>query len=128
MLVHLIDKPRAVIYHLVHRAVLEELAVLIAVLAVVKAHASVSVGPAVLADDGGLGVHHVPDDFAVHFQHEREFRHKVGFAPIAVQHVMLGASGTVHVPEGFAGKVFDGLKVARFFRAHGVIFHCLSPG
>ena len=28
MLVHLIDKPRAVIYHLVHRAVLEELAVL----------------------------------------------------------------------------------------------------
>ena len=57
-------------------------------------------------------VHHVPDDFAVHFQHEREFRHKVGLAPVAVQHVMLGASGTVHVPEGFAGKVFDGLKVA----------------
>ena len=68
-------------------------------------------------------VHHVPDDFAVHFQHEREFRHKVGLAPVAVQHVMLGASGTVHVPEGFAGKVFDGLKVARLFRADGVIFH-----
>ena len=68
-------------------------------------------------------VHHVPDDFAVHFQHEREFRHKVGLAPVAVQHVMLGASGTVHVPKGFAGKVFDGLKVARLFRADGVIFH-----
>ena len=36
------------------------------------------------------------------------------------QHVMLSASGTVHVPEGFAGKVFDGLKVARLFRADGV--------
>ena len=68
-------------------------------------------------------VHHVPDDFAVHFQHEREFRHKVGLAPVAVQHVMLGASGTVNVPEGFAGKVFDGLKVARLFRADSVIFH-----
>ena len=60
----------------------------------------------VVSGDMRPRVHHVSDDFAVHFQHEREFRHKVGLAPVAVQHVMLGASGSVHVPEGFAGKDF----------------------
>ena len=58
-------------------------------------------------------VHHVPDDFAVHFQHEREFRHKVGLAPVAMQYVMLSTSGAVNVPESFAGKVFNDFKVVR---------------
>jgi hypothetical protein len=36
---------------------------------------------------------------------------------------MLGASGAVNVPERFAGKVFNDFKIARLFRADGVIFH-----
>ena len=105
MLVHLIDKPRAVIYHLVHRAVLEELAVLIAVLAVVKAHASVSVGPSVLADDGGLGVHHVPDDLPVLLHHEVELGDEVRVLTVLVKHVMLCAARSVSIPECLSGEV-----------------------
>ena len=72
-------------------------------------------------------VHHVPDDFTFDFQDERKFRDEIGIVPVAVKHIMLGAAGTVDVPECFAGEVFDCFKIARLFRADGVIFHCLSP-
>ena len=39
------------------------------------------------------------DDFIIFFHHEIKFRDKVGVVPVLVEHIMLGASGTIDVPE-----------------------------
>lgn len=48
MLVDFVHKLRAMLDHPIHRAVLQELSILVAVLAIVKAHASAGVGSTIL--------------------------------------------------------------------------------
>ena len=59
------------------------------------------------------------DDPATFLHHEIKFRDEVRVAPILVQHIMLRAPGTINVPEGFTGKVFDGTVIGRGFEPDG---------
>ena len=61
----------------------------------------------------------MPDNPAVFLHHEVQFRYEVRIAPELVQHIMLRASGAIHVPEGFSGKVFDSAIIGRGFESDG---------
>ena len=60
----------------------------------------------VVKDDFCFRKHHMADDLAILFHHEIQFRNKVGVISISVEHIMLGASGTIDVPERLACEVF----------------------
>ena len=61
----------------------------------------------------------MPDNPPVLLHHEVKLRDEIWVAPELVQHIMFRASGAINVPEGFAGKVFDGAIVGRGFESDG---------
>ena len=61
----------------------------------------------------------MPDNPPVLLHHEVKLRDEIWVAPELVQHIMLRASGTIDVPEGFTGKVFDGTVIGRGFESDG---------
>ena len=65
--------------------------------------------------DRGMYIHHVPDEPAVHFQHQIELRHKV--RPIAerLQDKMFQATGAIDVPKRLARKQLRRRVVGRGF-------------
>ena len=77
---------------------------------------------AVRQDQFGLGKHHMADQAPVLFHHEIQFRDEVGVAAIAVQYIMLRASGAIDIPEGLPGEFFHGAVVGRRFKSdlHGI--------
>ena len=62
-----------------------------------------------------LGEHYVADNTAVFFHYEIQLRNESWIVPETMQHKVLLASGTVHVPECLAGEVLHLPPVTRFF-------------
>jgi hypothetical protein len=54
-------------------------------------------------------------NLAVLFHHEVELWDKVGIAPVPVEHIVLGAAGTIDVPESLAGEVLYLTVILRLF-------------
>ena len=61
----------------------------------------------------------MPDDPAVLLHHEIKLRDEVRITPELIQHIMLRASGAIHVPEGFASEVFNSAIIGRGFESDG---------
>ena len=70
---------------------------------------------ALIRQQPGFGIHHMPDDFTVFFHHEVKFRNKIGMIAVAVQYKMFGAAGTIDIPKGFTGQVLHLSVVLRGF-------------
>ena len=73
-----------------------------------------------------LREHHVTHDAAILLHHEVQLRDEIRVAAILVQHEMLGASGTVDVPESLAGQNLHLAVIFRSFESdiHRVQFCC----
>ena len=65
-----------------------------------------------------LREHNVPQDTAVLLHNEVKFFYEVRVVTILVQHEMLGAAGTVYVPEGFSGKVLHLAEIFCSFKSY----------
>ena len=74
-----------------------------------------------------FGKHHMPDYPAVFLHHQVQLRDKVGIAAVAVQHIVLGASGTIDVPESLARQVLHLAVVVGLLQSnvHGLSY-CFS--
>ena len=70
---------------------------------------------AVVEDKFGLGKHDVAHDASVLLHHQIELGDEIGIAAVLVEHVMLGATRTIDVPESLTGKVLHLTVISGLF-------------
>lgn len=73
----------------------------------------------------GLGVHDIADDLPVPLQHEGQLGDEVGVGAHHMDVVMLVRAGLVDIPEGLAGQLLHGAKVAGGLETDDDVFHGL---